>query len=177
MIYIKENFIDQDQMDRIEKIKTLYCVKDEFQNSKNNAQTMAAEGKFVSSFIKKQIYEDVKIDKTEEESFQKQMYSNIVNICFTLKNNNYIQSNITAGVFKVLSVNILQYDKGQKYDWHLDYARAHRHIPISNKISFTIFLSDDYNGGKLEIKFPGEIKKVKGKKVLLFSIHQIIYIE
>lgn len=58
---------------------------------------------------------------------------------------------------------INKYGPGETYGWHYD-----NHLIKAQRtdISFTLFLTDpqDYEGGELELKYPMQTKKIKGRR-------------
>ena len=46
---------------------------------------------------------------------------------------------------------MMEYEEGQgKYDWHIDLGPSK--MASTRKLSFTLFLNDDYEGGEFQIK-------------------------
>lgn len=90
------------------------------------------------------------------------------------------------------SVEYLSYDKGGHYTWHCDdfLGKYSPKVPVeglidqrvveySRKLSFSLLLNDDYEGGEFQIYFPPHhmitIPKQKGKLIIFDSrcVHRV----
>jgi len=75
------------------------------------------------------------------------------------------------------SLQYSRYEEGDHYDWHIDTHSKPYHNGMIRKLSFTLCLNDEYEGGDFEICYPhpildktkrGETFKLKKSEMIVF---------
>ena len=83
-----------------------------------------------------------------------------------LKPNTFkISNEVTLGAYNYIGTHIAEYKEGTYYGWHVDnptYQSGHAPNDYrTTKLSFTLFLNEDYEGGNLEIETEDGTKCIK----------------
>jgi len=95
------------------------------------------------------------------ESFTEVHWTNFLHYVFTRGIKQYLNHIKTESNFRVNDIQILKYDIGGFYKFHVDSGPF-----VSRTYSCIFLLNDDYEGGELVFKFPGEenLYKINTKK-------------
>tara|TARA_R110000782_G_scaffold46382_1_gene102450 strand:- start:803 stop:1387 length:585 start_codon:yes stop_codon:yes gene_type:complete len=86
-------------------------------------------------------------------------WTNFLYSVFNKSIENYLKSINTYENYIVNDIQILKYNIGGHYKFHVDNAAS-----IHRTYSCVLFLNDDYEGGDLLFKFPGESREYKINK-------------
>ena len=142
MIVKIKDFLDKDQIKDLNTIKDTLTMVD----GKDTAGTFNENHKSSKVFgVGNEIYPIMSIIDSAN------------NIPSKLKNN------VTMGPYDWSAIRIAEYNKGDFYGWHMDEPLLYKGKDIirTTKISFTIWLNDDYEGGELEIETESGTETIK----------------
>tara|TARA_R110000851_G_C13083762_1_gene566053 strand:+ start:1205 stop:1795 length:591 start_codon:yes stop_codon:yes gene_type:complete len=103
-------------------------------------------------------YRDVKmwsLNNIGEKSITNVFWANYLSFKFKEALKKYSNDNNILSSGNLLEMQVLKYEKNGKYDFHVDHGSL-----VPRTISCIYFLNDDYEGGELCFKFPGNPNEI-----------------
>lgn len=86
-------------------------------------------------------------------------WASFLSFVFTKTIEEYQEKFSLNGIFKVIDIQILKYQKGGHYIFHVDHG-----LKTPRTYSCIFFVNEDYEGGDLMFKYPGSNKTTKIEK-------------
>ena len=86
-------------------------------------------------------------------------WANFLSFVFTKTIEEYQEKFSLKAIFKVMDIQILKYQKGGHYKFHVDHG-----LKTPRTYSCIFFVNDDYEGGDLMFRYPGSDKTTKIEK-------------
>jgi predicted 2-oxoglutarate/Fe(II)-dependent dioxygenase YbiX len=86
-------------------------------------------------------------------------WTNFLSFVFTKTIEDYQKKFSLNGIFKVIDIQILKYQKGGHYKFHVDHG-----LKTPRTYSCIFFVNEDYEGGDLMFRYPGSDKTTKIEK-------------